>query len=151
MTSLFPGCGPSCARKKKLDALQYAKDSEAYEVALYGDGWVRTKKQEEATKEADEQVSKYKKQFAEWSHVNQPADSDDVKDMKYQINRDVTLAAILNRLHTLFNKPSPSSYSGWWFGLFLDFVITVLAAVVIYMIYSVFIAGRMVGGKRLGK
>ena len=152
MTSLFPGCGPSCYRKKKLDALQYAKDSEAYEVALHGHGWVRAKKEKEATAEADAQVSEYRKRFDDWTKNSQPSDSEEVQNMKYQIERDSTLAAILNRLGSIFTKPpSTGSSSGWWFGVFLDFVITVLALVLVYSIYTTFVASRMAGGKRLVK
>ena len=152
MTSLFPGCGPSCARKKRVDALQYAKDSDEKDIEIYGYGYVQAKKEKEATAEADAQVADYKKQFADWTANSQPTDSEEVKDMKYQIDRDSDLAAILNRLNTFFTKPvQPSSSSGWWFGLFLDFIITILSLVVVYLIYSTFFASRMVGGKRLGK
>ena len=148
MTSLFPGCGPSCYRKKKLDALQYAKDSEAYEVELHGHGWVKEKKEKEATAEADAQVAEYRKRFNEVLKVEESQYS---KDLKYQINRNSDLSAVLNRLHQFFTNPPSNSSSGWWFGVFLDLIITVLVIVVIYLIYTNFIASRMAGGKRLGK
>jgi hypothetical protein len=142
---MFPGCGPTCFRKKKLDALQYAKDSEAYEVALHGHGWVQAKKEKEATLEADSQVSIYKNKFNELQNNIEPSDSEEVKDMKYQIERDSTLAAILNRLTSLFyNHTSTNCY----FSALLDLIITVLA---IYLIYIAFLKGRIVGGKRLVK
>ena len=148
---MFPACGPSCHRKKKLEALQYAKDSDAYEIALHGHGWVQAKKEKEATSEADAQVSEYKKKFAEIVKSAQPDDSEEVKDMKYQIARDSTLAGILNRLNSFFSKPPSSTSSGWYFGVFLDIVITLFAILVIYLIYKNFVASRMVGGKRLVK
>jgi hypothetical protein len=151
MTTLFPGCGPSCYRKKKLDALQYANDSEEKEIAIYGHGYVQSKKEKEATVEADKQVLDYKKRFSDFTKNSQKDDPQDVKDMKYQIERDSTLAAILNNLNGFFSKPPPSSHSGWWFGIFLDFIITILSLAVIYLIYSTFSASRIVGGKRLGK
>ena len=151
MTSMFPACGPSCYRKKKLDALQYAKDSDAYEVELHGLGWVQAKKEKEATSEAEAQVSEYKKKFSEIMNSAQPDDSEEVKDMKYQIERDSTLAGILNRLNSFFSKPPTSASSGWYFGVFLDIIITVLGIGVVYLIYKNFVASRMVGGKRLVK
>jgi hypothetical protein len=142
---MFPGCGPTCFRKKKLDALQYAKDSEAYEVALHGHGWVQAKKEKEATLEADSQVSIYKNKFNELQNNIEPSDSEEVKDMKYQIERDSTLAAILNRLTSLFYNHTSTN---WYFSALLDLIITVLA---IYLIYIAFLKGRIVGGKRLVK
>jgi len=149
MTTLFPECGPSCYRKKKLDALQYAKDSDAYELALHGHNWVQAKKTKEAKAESDKQVSAYKKKFSEITV--EPSDSQEVRDMKYQIERDSTLAGILNRLTSFFSKPPSPSSSGWYFSVFLDIVITVLSLVVVYLVYKHFVAGRMVGGKRLVK
>ena len=152
MTSMFPGCGPSCYREKKIAALQYAKDSDAYDAEVYGHGWVQAKKEAEAKVDADNQVSEYQKRYEDILSTAQPEDSAQVEDMKYQIERDSNLAAILNRLHTFFNAPPPpKSSSGWWFSVFLDVVITVLVLVIIYLIYKTFVASRIVGGKRLGK
>ena len=148
MTSLFPGCGPSCYRKKKIEALKYAKDSEALEVELHGHGWVQAKKEKEATAEADAQVAEYRTKFKEISEVEEP---EEVGELKQEIHRKQTLSSILNRLNSFFSKPPSISSWSWWFGVFLDLVITVLVIVVIYLIYVNFVAGRMVGGKRLGK
>jgi hypothetical protein len=152
MTSLFPTCGPSCYREKKLAALQYEKDSDAYDAELYGHGWVQAKKETEAKADADKQVSEYRKQYEDILSTAQPEDSAEVEDMKYQIQRDSDLAAILNRLHTFFNSPPPpKSSSGWWFSVFLDVVITVFMLAIIYLLYKMFVASRMVGGKRLSR
>ena len=149
---MFPACGPSCYREKKLAELQYAKDSDAYEIELHGRGWVQAKKEKQAKADADKQVSEYRKRFEDITNKAQPEDTPEMKDMKYQIERDSTLAAILNRLNTLFNSPPPpKTSSGWWFSVFLDVAITILVLVVIYLIYKTLVAGRMVGGKRLGK
>lgn len=150
MTSLFPACGPSCFRKKQLDALKYAADSEEKEIVLYGHGYVMAQKQKKATADADAQVAEYRKRFNDIPVVE---NSEYVGDLKYNIERNVTLARILNRLNTFFSvKPTSSnSTSGWWFRAFLDFAITVLAIVVIYLGYSYFFASRLSGGKRLVK
>jgi len=139
MTSLFPACGPSCFRQKQLDALKYSKDVEANELVVHGHNWVQNKKEKEATEEADAEVSEYRRRFNEWEDSTQPSDSQEVRDMKYQIERDSTLAAILNRLNSFFSKPPSSGSSGWWFGVFLDFVITVLALGVVYLLYKTFV------------
>jgi len=152
MTSMFPACGPSCFREKKLAALQYAKDSDAYEIEVHGRGWVQSKKEKQAKSDADKQISEYRKQYEDIINKDQPEDTSEIKDMKYQIQRDSDLAAILNRLHTFFNSPPPpKTSSGWWFSFLLDAIITLLVVVIIYLIYKNFVAGRMVGGKRLGK
>ena len=147
MTALFPSCGPSCYRKKKLDALKYAQESDEKDLAIYGHGYVQAKKQTEATAEADKQVTEYRARFKDWLDNSQPEDSE---DMKYQIERDASLAAILNTLNKFFSQP-PSTSSGWWFSALLDFIITILAILLVYLIYTTFVASRMVGGKRLGK
>lgn len=152
MTSMFPACGPSCFREKKLAALQYAKDSDAYDIEVHGRGWVQAKKEKQAKADADKQVSEYRKQYEDITTKAQPEDTSEIQDMKYQINRDATLAAILNRLHGFFNSPPPpKTSSGWWFSFLLDAIITLLVLVIIYLVYKTFVAGRMVGGKRLGK
>ena len=149
MTGLFPACGPSCFRKKQIDALKYAADSEEKDIALHGHGYVMDKKQKAATAEADAQVAEYRRMFKDVPEVE---DSEYVADLKYNIERNATLAGILNRLNTFFTtQPASSSPSGWWFGAFLDFVITLLAIAVIYLGYTYFFPSRMVGGKRLGK
>lgn len=149
MTGLFPACGPSCFRKKQVDALKYAADSEEKDIVLYGRGYVTDKKQKAATSEADAQVAEYRKRFNDIPAVEE---SEYVSDLKYNIERNATLARILNRLNTFFStQAASSSSSGWWFGAFLDFVITLLAIAVIYLAYTYFFPSRMLGGKRLGK
>jgi hypothetical protein len=149
---MFPACGPSCFREKKIAALQYAKDSDAYDAEVHGHGWVQAKKETEAKADANKQVSEYKTQYQDIIAKAQPEDTGEIDDMKYQIERDSNLSAILNRLHTFFNSPlPPKTSSGWWFGVFLDVVITGLVLVVIYLLYKMFVPGRIVGGKRLSR
>jgi len=148
MTSLFPACGPSCFRKKQLEVLKYAQDSEEKDIALHGHGYVMAKKQKEATADADAQVADYRKRFNDVPVVES---SYYVSDLNYNIDRNATLAGVLNRLNTVFETPASNSSSGWYFSLFLDFVITILAIIVVYLAYTYFFASRMVGGKRLGK
>jgi len=149
MTTLFPACGPSCFRKKQLDALKYASDSEEKEIALHGHGYVMAKKQKEATADADAQVEEYRKRFKDVPVVE---NSDYASALNYNTDRNANLAGILNRLNTFFTaQPASSSSSGWWFGAFLDFVITLLVVLVVYLAYNYFFPSRMLGGKRLGK
>ena len=152
MTSMFPACGPSCYREKKIAALQYAKDSDAYDIEVHGRGWVQAKKEKQAKLDADKQVSEYQKQYEDILSKAEPEDTTEIQDMKYQIQRDSNLAAILNRLHTFFNSPPPpKTSSGWWFSFLLDAIITLFVIVIIYLIYQTFVASRMAGGKRLGR
>jgi len=150
MTGLFPACGPSCFRKKQIDALKYAEDSEKKDIALYGHGYVMDKKQKAATSEADAQVEEYRRRFKD---IPEAENSEYVENLKYNIERNATLARILNRLNTFFTTNASSSNSSWtWvFGAFLDFIITILGLLVIYLAYTYFFPSRMVGGKRLGK
>lgn len=149
---MFPACGPSCYREKKIAALQYAKDSDAYDIEVHGHGWVQKKKEAQAKADADKQVSEYQKQYEDILSKAEPEDTAEIQDMKYQIMRDSNLAAILNRLHTFFNSPPPpKTSSGWWFSFLLDAVITLFVIVIIYLIYKTFIASTFVGGKRLGR
>ena len=150
MTGLFPACGPSCFRKKQIDALKYAEESEEKDIALYGHGYVMDKKQKAATAEADAQVAEYRKMFNDIPEVE---DSEYVGDLKYNIERKATLARILNRLNTFFSVQPSSSNSSWtWvFGAILDLIITILGIFVIYLAYNYFFPSTMTGGKRLGK
>jgi len=73
MTSLFPGCGPDCARQKELDRLKAAMDSATpstaakartdYYTALNGQAWLANEKESIAKSDIEPVLRQYRDEF----------------------------------------------------------------------------------------
>jgi hypothetical protein len=173
MTSLFPGCGPDCLKEKKLKALKAAMDADPknkqaktdYYTALNGPEWLQSKKDKAAKRHVEPVLTGYRSQYdglnaqlqsqSQFSDLAQSLKSDGgMPYLEKDYEEEKSKADVLNRLWILSGKPN--THVTDFFGLFLNILIFVLGAVVVwvgYMKYKKHTAPppSFIGGNRLRK